>query len=188
MTTPVKQLKDTSGNTFYPQTAKAAISDLQDVVMYENPTTITQTPWVNTADIVDDAVTSSKIDFTTIKDQANNLPDAYTTVDVGYGIILKVHRIGNLVIVNQNGEVSTSMPTLSGDVCPNSMPSGFRPIDSDMGRVGGPSFTAGGSSFDITYVILQDGTIRRYSRAGAAVGANFMLTGIWITNDAWPTS
>lgn len=131
---------------------------------------------------------ANSIDFTTIKAQANDLPDAYTTVDVGYGVVLQVHRIGNLVIVNQNGEVSTTMPTLSGDTCPNSMPSGFRPKNNNMGRVGGFSFAANISSADLCYTIESSGTIKRYVRAGAAIGSNFALTGIWTTNDTWPAS
>jgi hypothetical protein len=37
-----------------------------NLVEYENPTTITTTPWVNTVDIVDDAVTDEKIDFSSL--------------------------------------------------------------------------------------------------------------------------
>lgn len=62
MATYKKQLQDKDGNTIYPDVG----IDLDNVVYSDDPTApTTVTPWVNTNDIQDGAVTSNKIDSTT---------------------------------------------------------------------------------------------------------------------------
>lgn len=64
MATYKKQLQDKDGNTIYPDVG----IDLDNVVYGDNPTAPgTVTPWITTDDIQDGAVTSDKIDFTTLK-------------------------------------------------------------------------------------------------------------------------
>ena len=58
-----KQLKDKDGNTIYPDVG----IDLGSVVYSDDPTeTISPEPWIDTGDIKDNAVTNSKIDYSTI--------------------------------------------------------------------------------------------------------------------------
>lgn len=65
-----KQLKDKDGNTIYPDVGL----DLDSVVYSDDPTqTTTPDPWIETGDITNNAVTSDKVNLTTVTSTTSSI-------------------------------------------------------------------------------------------------------------------
>lgn len=111
MATYKKQLQDKDGNTIYPDVG----IDLDNVVYGDDPTTpTTVTPWVNTDDIQDGAVTSDKIDFTTFTISPDPvLAGVYTLSGTTYNRYIKRVKVDGLKSLSQGSYVSLA------DVVPN---------------------------------------------------------------------
>ena len=93
MTTQVRQLKDENNTAFYPQTVKAAISDLAPIQTNEIANNA-----INSSKISNGAVTSNKIDFTTLTFGNYSLDEVdtgFTWID-GKTIYKKTVNFGSL--------------------------------------------------------------------------------------------
>lgn len=114
MATYKKQLQDKDGNTIYPDVG----IDLDNVVYGDDPTTPgAVTPWIDTDDIQDGAVTSNKIDFTTYENVTIVVGGITSTdkgrkIPLGNGlslIVANVNTIGHtLTSTDQSVEVTYS--------------------------------------------------------------------------------
>lgn len=105
MTTYKKQLKDKDGNVIYPDVG----IDLDKAVYSDNPEVVTPEPWVNTTEIVDEAVTSAKIDWSTMRGVlcqpvylgTKNLSNASQNIDIRYYFCDKVSGENAAVVYDE---------------------------------------------------------------------------------------
>ena len=94
-----KQLEDKDGNTLYPMTTAGSVVDedgvdlqtrIEDAAYIGTGSVGTLSPWVDTSDIVDEAVTSDKIDWSTIDVGFNRYVNTSQTAAAGSQTVIKL--------------------------------------------------------------------------------------------------
>lgn len=158
---------------------------LANVTVPSGATTITGTNIVAGDGIElsrDKSVTSNNIDWATFSG-SSDIPVATTTLDLGWQTSMPLLRIGNLVIgcqstVNGGGLPSGEHNTLT------TLASGFRPTT--VAALTGDLVT----SYDrnVGWEVHTDGSLTFFSPSGVDAINRINISGVWITNDAWPNS
>ena len=141
----------------------------------------TPTPWIETTDIVDEAVTADKIDFTTL---LKNLPIAgrsFTVWSAG-GVTGWLYRVANLVIY-QTGTIVDDLNYQTMSATGDYVPSGYRP--KTFGTVIGRTQDRAAVSHYTTFQIDSSGQVL-VSVLNAGTGREIYF-GVWFTDDAFPT-
>lgn len=137
---------------------------------------------ITTAKIATNAVTSDKIDFTTLK-YLSGMPVAKHVQAMGYGGTIPIYRIGNFVFMN--GYVSQSIdPSNAGEWISlgETIKSGYRPIWEFR------TASMGFDNYDYAprvWNLHTDGSMNLISlRSGT--NKSFQINCTWITRDAFP--
>lgn len=141
---------------------------------------------VTTSTINNGAVTTAKIDYTTLKG-SSNVPIAMTLHKMGGndGHQVRLTRIGNIVIVNCNYVRGTELAA-DGYGHQGSwglFPEGYRPPHAAYLPLTNP--TPGGGM--AAWTINSDGT-KRWSCNGWSGNHRLYGNAAWVTTDAWPTT
>ena len=142
---------------------------------------------VTTSKIADSAVTNAKIADATIQAQkidlttfTTNLPTSTKTQALGYTSSGTLIRVANVVVLQYAGSFNAS-PASGWISLAETVPQGYRP----NAKVYCWVQTQSSSTFG-QYEFSADGSIRLYnSGIGTAWHA---INGVWITEDAWPSS
>ena len=137
---------------------------------------------LNTNQIADSSITSSKIDFTTM----NTAEIKSTSASIGYSVICAYRRLGNIVIAIVDNPVNTSLPAdADNEPLIETIPVGFRPAyNTSLNLATGAVQSRTGN---ISFLMKSDGSIRLNS-AHMGDGGATRLNGVsvWFTSDAYP--
>lgn len=140
---------------------------------------------LNTNQIADSSITSSKIDFTTFMPTDSI---RFTSAKIGYKVGCEFRRLGNIVIASINNAYVSNLPkTADNELMVETVPLGYRPAydTSINGAITVVASRIGNASF----LLKPDGTIRLNTAYSGDVGA-LRINGvsIWFTNDEYPSS
>ena len=193
MTVPIKQLQDKNNQDFYPETVKAAVADYDAITADDVAETEPVEPVVTTAMIVDNAITTSKISDGAVTPRKIDFSSfvysdvAHLDMNIGWQITARLHRIGNMVVVNGKYNNGQAIPANSsiGEMSEH-MPSGFRPASGSSATIIG---TAPNHNATFSWGVLPTGKVEFWS-GGVGVPTTSVITinGIWFTNDEYPTN
>jgi len=140
-----------------------------------------QTSFHDGTGIDDDAITSSKIDFTTIKADMCNMPIKVTQYDSGY-FSVGLTRVGNLVIARGFSAVAVNIPNMNGANL-WAVPEGYRSTSAVHGYITVTEVYTGSNQALVE--VHSDGSTKGYC---SGIVGEVGYTGCWVTNDPWPTS
>lgn len=104
------------------------------------------------------------------------------TFSLGYGIMVRLSRIGNLVIIQGSPIMSQSLPTVETSIS-ETIPAGYRPINSSSIN----AICGSEPNKFVTWWVAQNGTLTMVSTGfTGAVSRRVNVSSAWITQDEWP--
>lgn len=152
---------------------------------------------VNTSSISDGAITNGKIgnnavvanniDFSTFTNIPLDGIIIHTTIQAGYGTIIDVDRVGNLVIAS-GSFVASSIPSGESQSVVETIPSGYRPVIPTGATSIFVPFNGYGTTASGAWQIYNDGMIRLWSDTNISGTTRFMYSGVWETSDQFPSN
>ena len=137
---------------------------------------------IGTTQVANDAITKDKIDFSTLTNFA--FPVVSTTYTMPFGISCTFRRIGNIVIVSNNSMTGSAFPQNGAHANSEIIPLGFRPAYTVQLTVASDDVRIGNGGWEIQ----PDGSMMTTGAFDRADGFRISVNGIWLTNDAWPSS
>lgn len=145
-------------------------------------TTETETPWVGTDTIEDNAITNEKLDWTTLK---GNFPMATKELSsIGWNTTATLQRIANIVFIVSGTQVRNFQAARTRAALAESIPYGYRPATS--GGIKGATQDFGAMNPQVSWEVSHDGTMFLSCSGGGTCRIN--IFGCWPTTDDWPTS
>lgn len=134
---------------------------------------------VQTNEIADEAVTGGKLDWDTLK---GSFPVASRIdLSLGFGIIVNLYRIANMVFANYATQVRT-LSAYERLLLDETIPEGYRP--NLYGTIIGA--TQDGVDSRPCWEIHPNGGMYLTNRESGVT--RFILNGCWVTNDPWPSA
>jgi len=137
---------------------------------------------VTTSTISNGAVTSAKIDFTTFYGPAMSV--ATRSFDIGFDRTATLTRVGNIVIVSSETTVHNYADVHSRLQLNEIVPLGYRPISTSIFHGMTQDYTNANDD-GLSWEVDTDGNMFLSNRAG---NTRFILHGVWVTSDPWPSS
>ena len=137
---------------------------------------------LNTNQIADSSITSSKIDFTTM----NTAEIKSTSAPVGYSVICSYKRLGNIVIATVDNPVNTGLPAdADNEYLSETVPVGFRPAYNTSLNLATSAVQS--RTGNISFLMKPDGSIRLNSaHMGDRGSVRLNGVSVWFTSDAYP--
>lgn len=124
---------------------------------------------------------SEKIDFATFNGSV--FPVVTTEFNMGWNVMGRLTRIANIVMVSSETSVHSYGQTLARYLLGEIIPDGYRPVHTSMFHGMTQDFVAG-SDDELCWEVSSDGSMYFSGRAG---NTRFVVHGVWVTDDAWPS-
>lgn len=142
---------------------------------------------IGTEQIANGSVNSDKIDFTTFQDVPLDGLIAHAAVQAGFGTVIEMTRVGNLVYASGSFVVS-SVPAGESQTVSETIPNGYRPISATGVPTVFIPFEGFGTGTSGAWELSSAGTIKLWIDNSVTGVTRFMYGGAWLTEDDFPTS
>jgi len=181
--TVIRAQRGTTGKAF-TEGAIVTNADYADdaVLLSEEGTSETETPWVGTDTIEDNAITNEKLDWTTLK---GNFPMATKELSsIGWNTTATLQRIANIVFIVSGTQIRNFQAARARAALAESIPYGYRPATS--GGIKGATQDFGAVNPQVSWEVSHDGAM--YLSCSGGGNCRINIFGCWPTTDDWPTS